>query len=494
MSPSAQLTSEQLNEIIEEEKKTDQGSTGVQEQVEDGEEVLDPDNPSSVLSTVLNTINNHFEHECHDEAVRLLNAQPIRQSPDDWVPGNRYSIPVLPGTKFLAHQVWAIWFIVRGWDWDANMPGALVADKMGLGKTFTSVAAAMLCKLVTEKVVMGLALSILWGNTLEEWVILAHNDFPGIVGEEREWYPLQRLNSMPRRLLEIQTTPPYGHPALLSAHEPILVVLMPRVAETFKNVIDEMTPGTDFKLLNMLHAESTNLTYEDLNTSIDEPENRWIIHLVSYDTLTSRAKPSSIGWLSHCSLSFGIFDESHGYKTKNSVGWRIAMNARIGFKLQVTATPGFHSLYDWYYQMMWFFSGAPEDPEDETVMEKHSADALYSAVKSSMHAILTEDQDAQHDASHRMIQIAKSWTIRRWSESKLANRQPLVRIPKENAHLVDLEWTEEEQAKLKTHVERYTSRGASGVWRVHRWRLGCFSLVLGDTEDRNDVSGQSYNP
>ena len=39
---------------------------------------------------------------------------------------------------------------------------------MGPGKTFTSVAAVMLCELVTEKVVMGLQLSILWGNTLEE--------------------------------------------------------------------------------------------------------------------------------------------------------------------------------------------------------------------------------------------------------------------------------------------------------------------------------------
>ena len=60
---------------------------------------------------------------------------------------------------------------------------------------------------------------------------------------------------------------------------------------------------------------------------------------------------------------------------KNNVGWPIAMNARIGFKLQVTATPGFHSLYDWCFQMMWLFSGAPEDPEDETVTEKHSAEA-----------------------------------------------------------------------------------------------------------------------
>jgi len=201
MSPSAQLTSEQLKEIIEDEKKTNQSAGEVQEQVEDREEVLDPDNTSSVLSTVSNTINNEFEHECYDEAVRLQNAHQIRQSTDDRVPGHKYSIPGLPGTKFLAHQVWAIWFIVRRWVWDADMPGALVAYEMGLGKTFTSVAAAMLCKLLTEIVVMGLPLSIVWGNILEEWVILADNDFPGIVSEEREWYPLQRLNLVPRRLL-----------------------------------------------------------------------------------------------------------------------------------------------------------------------------------------------------------------------------------------------------------------------------------------------------
>jgi hypothetical protein len=120
----------------------------------------------------------------------------------------------------------------------------------------------------------------------------------------------------------------------------------------------------------------------------------------------------------------------------------------------------------------------------------HNAEALYSAVKSLMHAIQTKDKDAQQNEVHQMIQIAKPWTIRWWSESKLANRKPVVQIPMENAHLIDLKWTEEEQVHLKTMVERYTSWGASGAWRVHRWRLACFSLVLGDTEDRNDVSGQ----
>jgi hypothetical protein len=122
MSPATQLTLEPLKEIIEDEKKTDQGAREVQGQVEDGEEVLDPDNTRSVLSTVLNTVNNEFEHECPDEAVRQLNVHPIRQSTDDRVPGHKYSIPGLSGTMFLAHQVWAIWFIVRRWVWDADMP------------------------------------------------------------------------------------------------------------------------------------------------------------------------------------------------------------------------------------------------------------------------------------------------------------------------------------------------------------------------------------
>jgi hypothetical protein len=85
------------------------------------------------------------------------------------------------------------------------------------------------------------------------------------------------------------------------------------------------------------------------------------------------------------------------------VGWRIATSARIGLQLQVTVTPGFHSLYDWCYQAMWLFPGVPEDPEDTTVMEMHGADALNSAVKSLMHAIRTEDRDAQQDATNPVI-------------------------------------------------------------------------------------------
>jgi len=168
MSPSAQLISEQLKDIIRDEKTTDNSAKDVQEHVEDGEEVLDPANPSSILNTVLSIINNEFEHKCLDAAVRLLNAHPIIQSTDDRVPWQMYSIPGLPGTKFVALQLWGIWSIVRRWVWDADMQGTLGADEMGLEKTFTSVATAMICKLVTENTVMGLLMSIVLGNTLQK--------------------------------------------------------------------------------------------------------------------------------------------------------------------------------------------------------------------------------------------------------------------------------------------------------------------------------------
>jgi len=139
------------------------------------------------------------------------------------------------------------------------------------------------------------------------------------------------------------------------------------------------------------------------------------------------------------------------------------------------------------------FSGVPVAPDDDTVKEKHGADAMYSAVNSSMRAIWNEDEEAQRDTSRWMIKIAIGCAIRRWPEWKLADGNPYVRIPEGNAYMVDLTSTEDDQAKLKALVERYTSRGSLGAWRVPRWRLTCLSLVLGNMEDRHNMSGQRYD-
>jgi hypothetical protein len=82
-------------------------------------------------------------------------------------------------------------------------------------------------------------------------VILARNNFPSIVGEEREWYLLQKFNSVPHHLLDIQTTPPHGHPAHVSSLEQIWVVPIPGVGVTFTTVIDMMSNGSGFKLVNL---------------------------------------------------------------------------------------------------------------------------------------------------------------------------------------------------------------------------------------------------
>jgi len=68
-----------------------------------------------------------------------------------------------------------------------------------------------------------------------------------------------------------------------------------------------------------------------------------------------------------------------------------------------------------FFQTVWLFSGAPEDLEDDTGMKKHSVLALYSTVKSLMQAIRADNQDAQHDATHRTILIGKARLIRRCS-------------------------------------------------------------------------------
>jgi hypothetical protein len=103
------------------------------------------------------------------------------------------------------------------------------------------------------------------------------------------------------------------------------------------------------------------------------------------------------------------------------VGWPIAMKVRIAFKVQVTDTPGFHSLYDWCHQMMWLLSGVLEDPDNNTVMELQVPKSFESSVKRFIHAIQTEVEETKLNAAHPMIWIATPFTIKRRFESKVAN-------------------------------------------------------------------------
>jgi hypothetical protein len=65
---------------------------------------------------------------------------------------------------------------------------------------------------------------------------------------------------------------------------------------------------------------------------------------------------------------------------------------------------------------MSLFLGVPADAENETVMAIQDTEELYSTVKCLMHDIRATGHNAKQYGAHWMIQIAKTWTIRRWSE------------------------------------------------------------------------------
>lgn len=189
------------------------------------------------------------------------------------------------------------------------MTQTLVEDEIVLGKMLTTVAADLLCKLITEKGVVGLPLSILWGNSIQKWKHRALTNYLGFIREVQQQYVLQRLNSVPCHSFDIQPTPPSMPPMLTSALKPILVVRMPKVASTFKGVIDVLTCSTAFIPVNLPNAYDMNLLHEALSTSTEKPEHPWNIHLVSYYTITARAKPANNGQLSHNSRRIVNFNE-----------------------------------------------------------------------------------------------------------------------------------------------------------------------------------------
>jgi len=217
----------------------------------DGEQILDPDNSSSVLCTALSSYNNEFEYEYLDEIVRLLNTNPMHKLKVDHIPVNSYSIPGPLGIKLLVPQDWAILFFSRRWGWDLDLPGVLVDSEMCLGKRLTSVAGVIICSVLNPKVVLRFQFAILWGKMHDKWVNLIKIDCPAMFCEKQHQYPLQRLNSVLHLLSVIPTIPPLGYETLTPALELKLWITMPGVAKIFRIVIYKMSSEHSFTLPNL---------------------------------------------------------------------------------------------------------------------------------------------------------------------------------------------------------------------------------------------------
>jgi hypothetical protein len=115
-------------------------------------------------------------------------------------------------------------------------------------------------------------------------------------------------------------------------------------------------------------------------------------------------------------------------------------------------------LNDWVNQTIWLFSGTRICPEDNTLMELHGTEALQVAVHSLTQGIRSDNDKAQKAASEQIIRIAKPLTIWMWSESKLADGEPLVEMPKVKEHIVNLIWTMAEQQTLQQLVNECKSQ------------------------------------
>ena len=111
-------------------------------------------------------LNNDFEHQCFEGAVRMLGAGLLTPVEGDIGP-RMLRIPGIPRGRFLPHQVWGVWFIVECILAD-RPPVALIADDMGLGKTHCALATLLYLKHIVDEAAAGRPLACLGGKSVEE--------------------------------------------------------------------------------------------------------------------------------------------------------------------------------------------------------------------------------------------------------------------------------------------------------------------------------------
>lgn len=299
----------------------------------------------------------------------------------------------------------------------------LLADEMGLGKTYTVLAAALFAKTIAHSLMsrQDCPLSVFFGRTLRQWQDEVEQGFPGLSEEQRGWYPCTHPRPVPRRFLQLLLDQGEATQDVAPWH-PVLCVVLPSVRETFLAATRTITSGTRFAVRDLSGDGGMELGHTHLNFSMSHPKRMWDIHVITYNAFTERAQRNPSGsprQLTDCTWSWGIFDQSHRYKGPKSIGWRVAMKAEIGFKVQVTATPAYHSLRDWANLSRWLFA-IPHEVEVAESVSRHGPVALGKAVANVQRAVSKAlPPDEQQAAAAEMIEVARPWTIRRWTESKL---------------------------------------------------------------------------
>ena len=174
--------------------------------------------------------------------------------------------------------------------------------------------------------------------------------------------------------------------------------------------------GTRFTIRYLSAQAGAEMSHMHLNFSFRFPEQMWDIHVITYNALTERGQRNhngTPGQLTGCTMSWGIFEENYRYKGPKSIGWKVVSEVDIGFKVQVTATPAYHSLRDWAHLTHWLFA-IPELAEDPDAVAKHGPAALEKAVVDIQRAVSKDlPVHEQQAAVQAMIDVVWPWTIHR---------------------------------------------------------------------------------
>jgi len=114
----------------------------------------------------------------------------------------------------------------------------------------------MTSKLLSEKIVVQLLLSIVWGNQ-------AQNDYSRMMGAKCKWCSMPTLNSVPYYLFDIQTTPPQLYTVHPLALWSIVRVRMPGVSEMCHSVIKNVPKWDGFETIKLnAHRTCESLIWE----------------------------------------------------------------------------------------------------------------------------------------------------------------------------------------------------------------------------------------
>ena len=144
-------------------------------------------------------------------------------------------------------------------------------DEMGLGKSFTVLAAAPYAKVVSNKLMSnkGYKLLFLFGRTLPQWRPEVAQGFPGLSLVHRGWYSCTHARPLPRRLLQ-----PFDNdnPTNIAPWHSVLCVVLPSLRETFVAATKTITAGTSFTIRDLSAEGGAEMSHTHHNFSVKFPE------------------------------------------------------------------------------------------------------------------------------------------------------------------------------------------------------------------------------